>query len=382
MALSADARLRLIIALTNPGAGKEIADAIDNTTNGSFVNLALTGALTDSATGGLSATGTTQGTALALTTDLNYFSTVAATLNTGAKLPAAAAGRDVLVMNGGANPLNIYPLGASDVINGLGATNPTVLPSGQLAWFSCATAGVWNTLLLTPRQVQTAIATVGAGTLTAAGIVGGFILRGGAQTATPFSDATDTAAAIIAALHGATVGQSWVLTIQNNTNAPQTITNGAGVTVSGVTIIPANMWAEFLVTFSAAGAVTMVGVGMGANAQLPPTQYTSIATGNGTLTGAQVAGARHVTLLTSGATAQTTPTAANILAAIPNGQIGDSYVLRIVNSNGGTLTITADASVTATGTLTLATQTWREWYVTITGATTATMKQIGTGTNS
>lgn len=115
---------------------------------------------------------------------------------------------------------------------------------------------------------------------------------------------------------------------------------------------------------------------------LPPTQFTSISSGNGTLTGAQVAGAEITYLLTSGATALTTPTAAAMLAAIPNGQVGMSYVLRIVNTNAGTLTITADASVTTTGTLTLATNTWREFVVTFTSATAATMKAVGTGTQS
>lgn len=112
------------------------------------------------------------------------------------------------------------------------------------------------------------------------------------------------------------------------------------------------------------------------------TQVTSIASGNGALAAAQMAGAELTDLITSGATALTTPSAAALLAATPNGQIGMSYVLRIINTNAGTLTITADASITTTGTMTIATNTWREFVITFTSATTATMKSIGTGTTS
>lgn len=140
-----------------------------------------------------------------------------------------------------------------------------------------------------------------------------------------------------------------------------------------------------LLTISVLWLTTLLNAGfsMPSNLEpLPPTQYTSISSGNGVLTGAQAAGAGLTALLTSGATALTTPTAAQLLAAIPNGQVGMSYVLRIVNTNAGTLTITADASVTATGTLTIATNTWREFVITFTSAIAATMKQIGTGTTS
>lgn len=56
---------------------------------------------------GLTATGSTQGTALALGADLNVFSTVAA--STGAILPAMNPGDSVIVQNKGANALSLYP---------------------------------------------------------------------------------------------------------------------------------------------------------------------------------------------------------------------------------------------------------------------------------
>jgi len=109
--------------------------------------------------------------------------------------------------------------------------------------------------------INTAINTVGAGTLTAAAIVGRVITRGGSQSGTPFSDATDTAAAIITALGAnAAVGESFKITLVNNTNATQTITAGTGVTLTILSVIPQNAWAEFLLTYTGAGAVSMVGL--------------------------------------------------------------------------------------------------------------------------
>jgi hypothetical protein len=118
------------------------------------------------------------------------------------------------------------------------------------------------------------------------------------------------------------------------------------------------------------------------NTPLPATQYTSIASGNGTLSAGNMEGAAFCALLTSGATALTTRTAAQLFAVIPHAVIGISWIVRVINTNGSTLTLTMDASITATGTLTIATNTYRDFIVTFTSATAATMKQIGTGTTS
>lgn len=116
---------------------------------------------------------------------------------------------------------------------------------------------------------------------------------------------------------------------------------------------------------------------------LPFSAVVSISSGNGTLTGAQCAGAANFELTTSGATALTTATAAQMLAAMAGAGVGTQWLLRIINTNGGTLTITADGTVTQTiGAMTIATNTWREFEMTITGAATATMKGRGTGTFS
>lgn len=61
---------------------------------------------------------------------------------------------------------------------------------------------------------------------------------------------------------------------------------------------------------------------------------------------------------------------------------GSSYVLRVINNNSGTATIVTNTGWTLTGTLTLATGTWREFLITAASATTLTAVVTGTGTYS
>lgn len=234
-------------------------------------------------------------------------------------------------------------------------------------------------LALKTLQVVTALNTVGAGTITAAGISGGVTTRGGSQSAAPFTDTTDTATNIIAAQPSAMIGQSWEYTYQNGTNAAATITGGTGVTLSGVTVVPANSYVKYLLTYTAAATITMAAMAMGRNASLAATQFVSISAGNGTLSAGNMEGAQYCVLATSGATAFTTRTAAQIIAGVPNAQIGDSYTLRVYNTNGGTLTLTGGTGVTITGTATIATNVTRDYLVSVTGASTVTMQNIGSG---
>lgn len=85
---------------------------------------------------GLTATGSTQGTALALPTDFNVFTTVAS--STGAILPATGINIQVtdtiIVVNHGANALAVYPPVGGTISTG--ATNASLsVPAGKTAWF-------------------------------------------------------------------------------------------------------------------------------------------------------------------------------------------------------------------------------------------------------
>lgn len=80
------------------------------------------------------------------------------------------------------------------------------------------------------------ITTAGAGTYTAANMLGGLILRdpnGGSRT-----DTTHTAAQIVAALPGAAVDDTFELVIVNTADAAETITLAGG---TGVTLVPATV---------------------------------------------------------------------------------------------------------------------------------------------
>lgn len=94
-------------------------------------------------TTGLTASTTqTRAGALALTTAINNLATVA---NSGdaVGLPAAVAGAFVIVLNGGANPAKVFPLGSADTIDGGSAGASVTLTNAKRCLYLCVAAGVW-----------------------------------------------------------------------------------------------------------------------------------------------------------------------------------------------------------------------------------------------
>ncbi|HDR9243664.1 TPA: hypothetical protein QDB49_001211 [Burkholderia vietnamiensis] len=101
-----------------------------------------------------------------------------------------------------------------------------------------------------------------------------------------------------------------------------------------------------------------------------------------TLSAAQVSGAAQNFLnltgtLGAGANAQ-------LPTVVQNAPIGLSFQLRVINSSSGAFawTVTTNTGWTLGGTMTIAQNTWRDFIVTITSATTATLQAVGTGTQS
>ena len=95
----------------------------------------------------LTATGANQAGALALVSQTNRLTTVAA--GTGVLLPTSVAGLEITIINHGANPLQVYPsLAASDAaatINDVAtATGVTMMPNSTVL-FWCSSAGLWYT---------------------------------------------------------------------------------------------------------------------------------------------------------------------------------------------------------------------------------------------
>lgn len=260
----------------------------------------------------------------------------------------------------------------------------TVIPPNSVGEFlvtlSAATAGtmyrIFSGLLSdVPTPSILALSTVGAGTITAAGIVGGVTNRTGSTAA--FTDTTDTAANIILALPNPQISISQFYTYYNNTPGLATITGGTGVTVTGG-LVAANSWTQFVFTYTAAATITMVAIEAGPNVQLPPSKYSngSAATfAAGSLTGANVVNYEN----TGSNATLTVRTAAQMFGDIPNCQIGFSYQLYIRNTNATGATITADGggTVTLTGTMTIAQNVTRMFNVVFPSATTCTIQSMG-----
>jgi len=120
------------------------------------------------------------------------------------------------------------------------------------------TAGVLD-INLPGRGAKVAITTAGAGVLTAAGIVGGLIMRTGPGGA--YDDTTDTAVAIIALLDNPAIGDSFEFTIVNGVAFAGTMLAGVGVTLAGVTANAASKVRRYHCQMTAAATVTITGIG-------------------------------------------------------------------------------------------------------------------------
>jgi hypothetical protein len=116
---------------------------------------------------------------------------------------------------------------------------------------------------------------------------------------------------------------------------------------------------------------------------------TNTATAGTTLTGANISGGQlEVTLAMTGTMSGDSnaqlPTVGNLVAAIPNAVAGQEYRLRIINESSAnhTWTVTTNTGWTLNGTMTIGQNTWRDYYLTLTTTSAATLQEIGTGTNS
>jgi hypothetical protein len=178
---------------------------------------------------------------------------------------------------------------AETITNGLGVTlsGQTVIPPNSVGRFLVTVTAVGTPavsmqgLAVSPISTSvplaaTSLSSIGAGTITAAGIAGGLVQRSGSQSNTNFADTTDSVTNIFGAVPNASVGQSWLFVYENQTNAAATIGGAASVTVSGITVVPPGTWVGYLVTLATSSTVTMVGFQAGPNvAQQPPTRTTS-----------------------------------------------------------------------------------------------------------
>jgi hypothetical protein len=130
------------MAITTTGRGVStgsISEQKDESITHAFLNLSAQDGLTAFAGGG-------QANAVSISSyQVSRFSTVA---NSGdsAKLGLSTMGFWRIIINGGFNPINVFPA-SGDQINLGGANAPFAVPGGKTCLFFCAPAGNWNTLL-------------------------------------------------------------------------------------------------------------------------------------------------------------------------------------------------------------------------------------------
>jgi hypothetical protein len=111
---------------------------------------------------------------------------------------------------------------------------------------------------------------------------------------------------------------------------------------------------------------------------------TSTLAASGALTAAQITGGTDTVFLAmtgtfSGAANIQLPTVASVVAALSTQQgVGSTWVLRVINPSVEPLTLTTNTGWTiGTGSYALLTETFRDFLITITSATTATFQDVG-----
>ena len=104
------------------------------------LGVVATGLLYETAADNLTATGSNQAGALALTAEYSRLTTVAA--STGVLLPPSAPGLDVFVINSGANPVQVYGSG-TDTIDGVATATGVTQMANSNVLYCCTTAGAW-----------------------------------------------------------------------------------------------------------------------------------------------------------------------------------------------------------------------------------------------
>ena len=129
-----------ITATTSLSAGTSVS----STTSMSAGTTLTVGTLySDGTTTGISAAGSSQGTATALTTSYNIVSTVG--LGQGVVLPTATAGMKVIIVNKGANALSVYPATGA-AIDSAGTNASVILPAGVSATYQASTTTQWYSI--------------------------------------------------------------------------------------------------------------------------------------------------------------------------------------------------------------------------------------------
>jgi hypothetical protein len=117
------------------------------TLNGALtgVNVSTTGYMFASISGGVAAAGTTQGTATALSKQINVVTSATASTATGISLPAGAAGMQVIIINATTVTLSLYPATGAKIDSLATNTAYSLGPNARLMVVSAGTSQ-WYTM--------------------------------------------------------------------------------------------------------------------------------------------------------------------------------------------------------------------------------------------
>lgn len=355
-----------------------IVDASKNITG--INNLTMTGLLYESALDTISAAGTTQGTATALTKELNRVTVCAA--NAGVSLPASLPGLTVLVVNHAANAMKVYGA-ATDKIDDVATATGVSQMVNSVVIYSCYTAGDWYTEGLATGWAPGGLQTLSFNSAVVAFPTGGQVASQGSAPAALTGMVNNVITVATAGdgvvLPAATVGVS---ILARNAGVASMQVFGAGTdtinSVATATGVPQDP--NTSVTYDCFVAGNWIGVPDASK----PGQFKTASLTAQTFAAGQLTGAGFVNFSNTNAApgTLTTRTATQMFNDTHNAQVGSTYMLMITNTGAGILTMANGVGVTITGTLTLAAASWRMYSVTFNSATTMTFQNLGTGTFS
>ena len=134
------------VTLPTTGTLSTLAGA-ESLSNKTLVTPIISGFAVHSSTNAITASATqTQAAGTALTTKINRVVTVVSA-NDAVTLPAATAGKEIVVINAHAtNAIGVFPA-SGDKVNAIAIDAVYALAAVKTAFFFCAVAGQWNTIL-------------------------------------------------------------------------------------------------------------------------------------------------------------------------------------------------------------------------------------------
>ena len=324
-----------------------------------------------SATTAVTAAGTTQGTATALTSDVSVVTT--ATVNQGVSVSSVISGKRLVVVNSSPVTIIVYPATGHSFDSLAVNVGIYILAGGFIEMFGYSSTQ-WSTTYqiltrgsLVVGNIPGSAATVTTnanltGAVTSVGNVASLGSFTSAQLATALTDETGTGSAVFGT-------SPTLVTPALGTPSSATLTNATGLPPAGV-----------VGTAAILGANTFTGQQTSSAGDLNLKTNTALADVAATLTATQLVQGLF-TITPTVARSLTTDTAANIIAALGGYVVGSNFQFTIVNTAAFDVTLVAGVGVTLRGTA-LINATSGTWRVRIDSATALTIYTSAVGSAS